>query len=72
MKSDLMTKEWQTLDEESTFVVEKDLEILLHLPLIYFGLDVRTILLLVVYSIKNECKGNEKILQICAEITMGS
>ncbi|XP_043280172.1 uncharacterized protein [Venturia canescens] len=70
MKSDLTRKEWKTLNEESLSIVEKDLRILLHLPLKYFGLDFRKALFLVIYSIKNESRGNETILQICSRISI--
>lgn len=71
VKKEYEKNEWTIMDGESTSAIEHDLRILLSLPLTHLSLDLRTLILLVVYAIKQECGKNETVAELCTQIMLG-
>lgn len=69
---DLISQEqWVQMTNATSSQIELHLELLLHLPLMYFNSNIRMLIFLLVYSISRECEKNE-ILTLCKMIFSGN
>ncbi|KAM0732987.1 hypothetical protein ACS0PU_012536 [Formica fusca] len=67
IKELISQEQWVQMTNATTSKIKLHLELLLHLPMMYFNSDMRTLIFLLVYSISRECEKNE-ILILCKMI----
>lgn len=72
MKKEILQQEWIEMENVTSSKIELYLEILLHIPIMYFNSNVRTLIFLIVYSISKECKQHNKIPALCNIIFTGN
>lgn len=71
IKELISQEQWVQMTDAISSKIELYLEILLHLPIMYFNSNMRMLIFLVVYSINKECEKN-KILTLCNMIFSGN
>lgn len=71
IKELISQEQWVQMTNATTSKIKLHLELLLHLPMMYFNFDMRTLIFLLVYSISRECEKNE-ILILCKMIFSGN
>lgn len=71
IKELISQEQWVQMTDAISSKIELYLEVLLHLPIMYFNSDMRMLIFLVVYSISKEC-GESKILTLCNMIFSGN
>ncbi|XP_025269666.1 uncharacterized protein LOC105257257 isoform X2 [Camponotus floridanus] len=64
VKELISQEQWVQMADAISSKIELYLEVLLHLPIMYFNSNMRMLIFLVVYSISKEC-GENKILTLC-------
>ncbi|XP_050464896.1 uncharacterized protein LOC126858529 isoform X1 [Cataglyphis hispanica] len=67
IKELISQEQWVQMTNATSSQIELHLELLLHLPLMYFNSNIRMLIFLLVYSISRECEKNE-ILTLCKMI----
>ncbi|XP_072765101.1 uncharacterized protein [Anoplolepis gracilipes] len=64
IKEVILQEPWVQMTNATSSKIKLHLEILLHLPMIYFNSNTRMLIFLVIYSISRECEKSE-ILTLC-------
>ncbi|XP_018394583.1 PREDICTED: uncharacterized protein LOC108773320 [Cyphomyrmex costatus] len=65
LKKQISQEQWMQMANTISFETVLYLEILLHLPIIYFSTNVRTLIFLIVYFISKKCGKNDKVSVLC-------
>ncbi|XP_025157021.1 uncharacterized protein LOC105186714 isoform X2 [Harpegnathos saltator] len=68
IKERILQQQWIPMTNEISCKIELYLEILLHIPILYFNPNTRTLIFLIVYSISKKCGMNKKMLTLCNSI----
>ncbi|XP_018336937.1 PREDICTED: uncharacterized protein LOC108745332 [Trachymyrmex septentrionalis] len=65
LKKQISQEQWMQMANTISFETELYLEIFLHLPMIYFSPNIRTLIFLIVYFISKKYEKNDKISALC-------
>lgn len=72
LKEQISQEQWMQTANTISFNIGLYLEIFLHLPIIYFSPNVRTLIFLIVHSISRKYEKNDKISGLCNMIFSGN
>lgn len=72
IKEQISQQQWIPMTNAVSSKLELYLEMLLHIPIMYFSSNTRILIFLVIYSISKECETNEKILALCNLVFSGN
>lgn len=72
LKEQISQEQWMQTANTISFNIELYLEIFLHLPMIYFSPNVKTLIFLIAYFINRKYEKNDKISMLCNMIFSGN